>query len=490
MTPDARGRARLRARPGHRGELGGRRGQGVHEHRRQGLHHRDRRLRPHRQGGHARPAARHRLLVPLLRPAAPTPRPPAPAPPRPPTPPSPGVRFGVVSCANWEAGYFSAYRHLAARGDLDAWLHLGDYIYEYGTGEYADARAPSYARTRPPTRSSRSPTTAPGTAVQDRPRPSGPARRGPGHRDLGRPRVRQRRLVGRRREPHRGRGGRPGRPAQAAAKQAYFEWMPVRAGDRGHHLPPAALRQARRPLAARPALLPLAAGRRSATATVDDPDRTLTGRAQLDWLKAGLAGLRHHLAAGRQLGDDLAVRHRLALRRPAGAARRAAGPAARRASPSTPTSGTATPTTAANSSPTCADERDPQHGLPHRRHPHGVGQRRAGQRRYVPAVAPPPPPSSSSPRSPPTTSTTSSRSPRAPSPRSPRPLIRAANRHVHWVDTDRHGYGVLDITAERAQMDYYVLSDRTKHERDGVLGPLVPHAQRHAEGRAGVRPGD
>ncbi len=42
------------------------------------------------------------------------------------------------------------------------------------------------------------------------------------------------------------------------------------------------------------------------------------------------------------------------------------------------------------------------------------------------------------------------------------PLIRAANRHVHWVDTDRHGYGVLDLTAERAQMDYYVLSDRTE----------------------------
>ncbi len=40
------------------------------------------------------------------------------------------------------------------------------------------------------------------------------------------------------------------------------------------------------------------------------------------------------------------------------------------------------------------------------------------------------------------------------------PVIKAANRHVHWVDTDRHGYGVLDITAERAQMDYYVLSDR------------------------------
>ncbi|PXW35470.1 UNVERIFIED_CONTAM: alkaline phosphatase D [Williamsia faeni] len=46
------------------------------------------------------------------------------------------VRFGVVSCANWEAGYFSAYRHLAAQPDLDAIVHLGDYIYEYGVGEY------------------------------------------------------------------------------------------------------------------------------------------------------------------------------------------------------------------------------------------------------------------------------------------------------------------------------------------------------------------
>ncbi|HEY9313863.1 alkaline phosphatase D family protein [Williamsia sp.] len=46
------------------------------------------------------------------------------------------VRFGVASCSNWEAGYFSAYRHLAAQPDLDAIVHLGDYIYEYGVGEY------------------------------------------------------------------------------------------------------------------------------------------------------------------------------------------------------------------------------------------------------------------------------------------------------------------------------------------------------------------
>lgn len=46
------------------------------------------------------------------------------------------LRFGVVSCSNWESGYFSAYRHLADRPDLDAIIHLGDYIYEYETGGF------------------------------------------------------------------------------------------------------------------------------------------------------------------------------------------------------------------------------------------------------------------------------------------------------------------------------------------------------------------
>ena len=42
--------------------------------------------------------------------------------------------------------------------------------------------------------------------------------------------------------------------------------------------------------------------------------------------------------------------------------------------------------------------------------------------------------------------------------------VRAANRHVKWVDMDSHGYGVLDVTAERSQMDYYVLSDKTAQD--------------------------
>ena len=46
------------------------------------------------------------------------------------------LRFGVVSCANWQAGYFTAYRGLAKRKDLHAVVHLGDYLYEYTPGGY------------------------------------------------------------------------------------------------------------------------------------------------------------------------------------------------------------------------------------------------------------------------------------------------------------------------------------------------------------------
>ncbi len=45
------------------------------------------------------------------------------------------VRFAVVSCAAWEHGYFNAYQSIANRNDVDAVVHLGDYIYEYASGE-------------------------------------------------------------------------------------------------------------------------------------------------------------------------------------------------------------------------------------------------------------------------------------------------------------------------------------------------------------------
>jgi alkaline phosphatase D len=44
------------------------------------------------------------------------------------------VRLAFASCQHWEHGYYTAHRHLA-REDLDAVLFLGDYIYEYATAE-------------------------------------------------------------------------------------------------------------------------------------------------------------------------------------------------------------------------------------------------------------------------------------------------------------------------------------------------------------------
>ena len=51
------------------------------------------------------------------------------------------LRLAVVSCSNYAAGYFNAYRCIAARGDLDAVLHLGDYIYEFADGVFGDTRS-------------------------------------------------------------------------------------------------------------------------------------------------------------------------------------------------------------------------------------------------------------------------------------------------------------------------------------------------------------
>tara|TARA_R110000772_G_scaffold64210_3_gene143706 strand:+ start:24991 stop:26601 length:1611 start_codon:yes stop_codon:yes gene_type:complete len=48
------------------------------------------------------------------------------------------LRFAVCSCSSYPHGYFSVYRMIANRSDLDFVLHLGDYIYEYGDGEYGD----------------------------------------------------------------------------------------------------------------------------------------------------------------------------------------------------------------------------------------------------------------------------------------------------------------------------------------------------------------
>lgn len=56
------------------------------------------------------------------------------------------ARLAVCSCSNYPAGYFNVYRSIAQRNDLDAVIHLGDYIYEYESTGYATQRAAELGR--------------------------------------------------------------------------------------------------------------------------------------------------------------------------------------------------------------------------------------------------------------------------------------------------------------------------------------------------------
>ncbi len=49
------------------------------------------------------------------------------------------LELGIISCSNYEAGFFNAYGVLAENEAIDVVLHLGDYIYEYGVGTYGDS---------------------------------------------------------------------------------------------------------------------------------------------------------------------------------------------------------------------------------------------------------------------------------------------------------------------------------------------------------------
>ena len=48
------------------------------------------------------------------------------------------LRLASVCCSNYPAGYFNVYRCLANRPDLDAVVHVGDYIYEFENGRYGE----------------------------------------------------------------------------------------------------------------------------------------------------------------------------------------------------------------------------------------------------------------------------------------------------------------------------------------------------------------
>ncbi|MFC8435025.1 alkaline phosphatase D family protein [Streptomyces sp. NPDC057253] len=368
------------------------------------------------------------------------------------------LRFGVVSCANWEAGYFSSYRHLAARGDLDAWLHLGDYIYEYGTGEYGTRdtvvrqHAPTHEiltladyrirhgkyKTDPDLQALHA--VAPVVAIWDDHEFANDAWSGGA-------------------ENHTEGAEGAWSARQAAAKQAYFEWMPVRPALAG-----TTYRRLRFGKLADLSLLDLRSFRSQQVAvgngSVDDPDRTITGRAQLDWLKAGL---KSSDTTWRLVGNSVMISP-FAI----------GSLSADLLKPLAELLGLPKEGLALNTDQWDGYTDDRRELLAHlrsnaiRNTVFLTGDIHMAWANDVPVDAGTYPLSASAATEFVVTSVTSDnlddllKVPEGTVTALAAPVIQLANRHVHWVDTDRHGYGVLDITADRAQMDYYVLSDKTK----------------------------
>lgn len=368
------------------------------------------------------------------------------------------LRFGVVSCANWEAGYFSSYRHLAARGDLDAWLHLGDYIYEYGTGEYGTRD--TVVRQHAPTheiltladyrvRHGKYKTdadlqalhaVAPVVAIWDDHEFANDAWSGGAENHT---------------------EGTEGAWAarQAAAKQAYFDWMPVRPAIAG-----TTYRRLRFGKLVDLSLLDLRSFRSQQVSvgngSVDDPDRTLTGRAQLDWLKAGL---KSSDTTWRLVGNSVMISP-FAI----------GSLSADLLKPLAKLLGLPQEGLALNTDQWDGYTDDRRELLAHlrsnaiRNTVFLTGDIHMAWANDVPVDAGTYPLSASAATEFVVTSVTSDnlddlvKVPEGTVSAVAAPIIKLANRHVHWVDTDRHGYGVLDITADRAQMDYYVVSDKTK----------------------------
>ncbi len=369
-----------------------------------------------------------------------------------------GLRFGVVSCSNWEAGHFSAYRHLAARGDLDAWLHLGDYVYEYAAGAYGTrgravrTHAPAHEivtladyrlrhgtyKTDPDLQALHA--TAPVIAIWDDHEIANDTWSGGA-------------------ENHTEGAEGTWAARQAAAKQAYFEWMPVRPALAG-----TTYRRLRFGRLADLSLLDLRSFRSQQVSTgdgdVDDPDRTLTGRAQLDWLKAGLTASD---TTWRLVGTSVMISPFAVGSLPASVLK-----------PLAKLLGLPQEGLALNTDQWDGYTDDRRELLTHlranaiRNTVFLTGDIHMAWANDVPVNAGTYPLSASAATEFVVTSVTSDnlddivKVPEGTVTALAAPLIRAANRHVHWVDTDRHGYGVLDVTAERTQMDYYVLSSRTR----------------------------
>ena len=382
------------------------------------------------------------------------------------------LRFGVVSCANWQAGWFSAYRGLAARDDLHAVVHLGDYVYEYGPGEYGYGQSDKDIRSHQPAHEM--------VSLADYRQRHAQYKRDGDLQDL---HAKYPWIVTwddhevadnqwKHGAVNHNAGEGPYLARRARAHRAYDEWMPARLdgtaalrdGDR-------LFRRLRFGRLAELSLLDLRSYRdrqveTTPTAVPDpdpatsDPDRTITGRQQMDWLKQSLGRDR---AQWKIVGNPVMI---------------------------APVDFGALPHDAIAAIHQVTGETGPADGAPYnsdqwdgytddRREVFAhirkervrdalfiTGDIHSGWAAELPYDASTYPVGDSAGVEFVCTSVTSNNlkditgTPARTTSVPVEETIKANNRHVKYLDFDSHGFSVLDVTAHRAQMDWFVIGDR------------------------------
>jgi alkaline phosphatase D len=192
------------------------------------------------------------------------------------------LKFAVVSCSNWEWGYFNAYDKIADREDIDAVIHLGDYIYEYGRGRYGDT---TIRKNLPPHEI---------VTLKDY-----RTRHSQYRLDKGLRRMSQRHPMIAIWDDHEvannvySQGAQNHQPDKEgdfearknAAVKAYYEWLPIREGKHYRHFPFG-------PLADLIMLDERLEGRTKPVDSLTSPeylaDRTMLGKEQFEWLEYNL----------------------------------------------------------------------------------------------------------------------------------------------------------------------------------------------------------
>jgi alkaline phosphatase D len=364
----------------------------------------------------------------------------------------PRLRIGVVSCANWEAGYFSAYRHLA-RHDLDLVLHLGDYLYEYAPGGYG-ARGVTVRPHDPPRET---------TTLADYRRRHAQYKTDP---DLARLHAVAPFVVtwddhetandawsgGAENHTEGAEGTWAAR--RAAALQAYGEWMPTRPG-------PTLYRRLTFGRLAEVSMLDLRSYRsQQDQRAVGDPARTITGDRQMAWLKDGLGTSR---AQWKLVGNPVMIAPVVFPPLPTTITRRI-----------TDTTGLLPPDGVPYNVDQWDGYTDDRRELLTHLADHGVrdtvfltGDIHSSWACDLPLDPGLYPASRSVATELVCTSVTSDNlddllgAPPRTASVAVEEAIQGANRHVRHLEFDSHGYSVLDITPERARMDWWYVSDRT-----------------------------